>query len=146
MTDEETLAEEVTAEEPLAEQLEEVVEAADEVDEDIVELLGGRVAPAVALIIAITRIAGPETSVLLLPTPDTFTLLDAQLDQAIAVVLGATVLAYALYTVAPDTVAKVGSENLLATSSRLIVPRSSPLRVRTATVFVSSSRSPITSM
>jgi hypothetical protein len=31
------------------------------------------------------------------------------------VVLGATVLAYALYTVAPDTVAKVGSEGLLAT-------------------------------
>ena len=36
-------------------------------------------------------------------------------DQAISVVLGATVLAYALYTVAPDTVAKVGSEGLLAT-------------------------------
>ncbi len=36
-------------------------------------------------------------------------------DGAISVVLGATVLAYALYTVAPDTVAKVGSEGLLAT-------------------------------
>ena len=36
-------------------------------------------------------------------------------DQAISVVLGATVLAYALYTVAPDTVAKVGSEGLMAT-------------------------------
>lgn len=36
-------------------------------------------------------------------------------DQAIAVVLGATVLAYALYTVAPDTVSKVGSEGLLLT-------------------------------
>ena len=36
-------------------------------------------------------------------------------DSAISVVLGATVLAYALYTVAPDTVAKVGSEALLAT-------------------------------
>ena len=36
-------------------------------------------------------------------------------DGAISVVLGATVLAYALYTVAPDTVAKVGSEALLAT-------------------------------
>ena len=36
-------------------------------------------------------------------------------DQAISVVLGATVLAYALYTVAPETVAKVGSEGLLAT-------------------------------
>ncbi len=36
-------------------------------------------------------------------------------DQAISVALGATVLAYALYTVAPDTVAKVGSEGLLAT-------------------------------
>ena len=36
-------------------------------------------------------------------------------DQAIAVVLGATVLAYTLYTVAPDTVAKVGSEGLMAT-------------------------------
>jgi 4-hydroxybenzoate polyprenyltransferase len=36
-------------------------------------------------------------------------------DQAISVVLGATVLAYALYTVAPDTVAKVGSVGLLAT-------------------------------
>jgi len=39
----------------------------------------------------------------------------AMVDQAISVVLGATVLAYALYTVAPDTVAKVGSEGLLAT-------------------------------
>ncbi|MCP4902820.1 MAG: decaprenyl-phosphate phosphoribosyltransferase [bacterium] len=36
-------------------------------------------------------------------------------DQAISVVLGATVLAYALYTVAPGTVAKVGSEGLMAT-------------------------------
>ena len=36
-------------------------------------------------------------------------------DSAISVVLGATVVAYALYTVAPDTVAKVGSEGLLAT-------------------------------
>jgi 4-hydroxybenzoate polyprenyltransferase len=36
-------------------------------------------------------------------------------DQAIPVVLGATVLAYTLYTVAPDTVAKVGSEGLMAT-------------------------------
>jgi len=36
-------------------------------------------------------------------------------DQAISVVLGATVLAYALYTVAPDTVAKVGSVGLLTT-------------------------------
>jgi 4-hydroxybenzoate polyprenyltransferase len=36
-------------------------------------------------------------------------------DQAISVVLGATVLAYALYTLAPDTVAKVGSEGLMAT-------------------------------
>ena len=36
-------------------------------------------------------------------------------DQAISVVLGATVLAYALYTVAPETVAKVGSEGLMAT-------------------------------
>jgi 4-hydroxybenzoate polyprenyltransferase len=36
-------------------------------------------------------------------------------DSAISVVLGATVLAYALYTVAPDTIAKVGSEGLLAT-------------------------------
>jgi 4-hydroxybenzoate polyprenyltransferase len=39
----------------------------------------------------------------------------ALVDQAISVVLGATVLAYALYTVAPDTVAKVGSEGMLAT-------------------------------
>jgi 4-hydroxybenzoate polyprenyltransferase len=37
------------------------------------------------------------------------------LDQAIAVVLGATVVAYSLYTVAPDTVAKVGSTGLMAT-------------------------------
>lgn len=36
-------------------------------------------------------------------------------DQAIAVVLGATVVSYALYTVAPDTVAKIGSEGLLVT-------------------------------
>lgn len=36
-------------------------------------------------------------------------------DQAISVVLGATVLAYTLSTVAPDTVAKVGSEGLMAT-------------------------------
>ena len=36
-------------------------------------------------------------------------------DHAISVVLGATLLAYALYTMAPDTVAKVGSEGLLAT-------------------------------
>lgn len=36
-------------------------------------------------------------------------------DQAISVVLGATVLAYTLYTVAPDTVAKVGSEGLMTT-------------------------------
>ena len=36
-------------------------------------------------------------------------------DQAISVVLGATVLAYTLYTVAPDTVDKVGSEGLMAT-------------------------------
>ncbi|MCD4749227.1 MAG: decaprenyl-phosphate phosphoribosyltransferase [Thermoanaerobaculales bacterium] len=36
-------------------------------------------------------------------------------DQAISVVLGATVLAYALYTAAPETVAKVGSEGLMAT-------------------------------
>ena len=36
-------------------------------------------------------------------------------DGAISVVLGATVLAYALYTVAPETVAKVGSEGLMAT-------------------------------
>ncbi len=36
-------------------------------------------------------------------------------DQSISVVLGATVVAYSLYTVAPDTVAKVGSANLMAT-------------------------------
>jgi 4-hydroxybenzoate polyprenyltransferase len=36
-------------------------------------------------------------------------------DQAISVVLGATLVAYALYTVAPDTVAKVGSEALMVT-------------------------------
>jgi len=36
-------------------------------------------------------------------------------DQAISVVLGATVLAYTLYTVAPETVAKVGSEGLMVT-------------------------------
>jgi hypothetical protein len=39
----------------------------------------------------------------------------AMVDQAISVVLGATVLAYTLYTVAPATVAKVGSEGLIAT-------------------------------
>jgi len=36
-------------------------------------------------------------------------------DQSISVVLGATVVSYALYTVAPDTVAKVGSEGLMVT-------------------------------
>jgi 4-hydroxybenzoate polyprenyltransferase len=36
-------------------------------------------------------------------------------DQAISVVLGATVVAYSLYTVADDTVAKVGSEGLMIT-------------------------------
>jgi 4-hydroxybenzoate polyprenyltransferase len=36
-------------------------------------------------------------------------------DQAISVVLGATVLAYSLYTVAPGTVEKVGTEGLMAT-------------------------------
>jgi len=36
-------------------------------------------------------------------------------DQSISVVLGATVVAYALYTVAPGTVAKVGSDWLIAT-------------------------------
>lgn len=36
-------------------------------------------------------------------------------DQAISVVLGSTVLAYTLYTVADDTVAKVGSEWLMIT-------------------------------
>jgi len=36
-------------------------------------------------------------------------------DQAISVVLGATVVAYSLYTVAPGTVAKVGSEGLMIT-------------------------------
>jgi len=36
-------------------------------------------------------------------------------DQAISVVLGATVVAYTLYTVAPDTVGRVGSEGLMAT-------------------------------
>ena len=36
-------------------------------------------------------------------------------DHAIAVVLGATVVAYTLYTVAPETVNRVGSEGLLAT-------------------------------
>jgi phosphatidylserine/phosphatidylglycerophosphate/cardiolipin synthase-like enzyme len=40
-------------EDPLAEQLEEVVEAADEADEDIAKMLGGRAAPAVVLIIAV---------------------------------------------------------------------------------------------
>ncbi len=39
----------------------------------------------------------------------------ALLDQAIAVVLGATVVAYTLYAVAPETVARVGSEGLLVT-------------------------------
>ncbi len=36
-------------------------------------------------------------------------------DQSISVILGATVVAYAVYTVAPETVAKVGSEGLMAT-------------------------------
>ena len=36
-------------------------------------------------------------------------------DQAISVVLGATVVAYCLYTVAPGTVANVGSDGLMAT-------------------------------
>lgn len=36
-------------------------------------------------------------------------------DQAISVVLGATVVAYSLYTVAPRTVQQVGSEGLMAT-------------------------------
>ncbi len=36
-------------------------------------------------------------------------------DQAIAVVLGATVVAYALYTLSPDTVARVGSTALIYT-------------------------------
>jgi 4-hydroxybenzoate polyprenyltransferase len=36
-------------------------------------------------------------------------------DQTISVVLGATVVAYCLYTVAPGTVANVGSEGLMAT-------------------------------
>jgi phosphatidylserine/phosphatidylglycerophosphate/cardiolipin synthase-like enzyme len=40
-------------EEPLAGQLEEVVEKADEVDDNIAKVLGGRVAPAVVLIIAV---------------------------------------------------------------------------------------------
>jgi 4-hydroxybenzoate polyprenyltransferase len=39
----------------------------------------------------------------------------AMVDQAISVVLGATVVAYSLYTVAPDTVDKVGSEGLMTT-------------------------------
>jgi 4-hydroxybenzoate polyprenyltransferase len=39
----------------------------------------------------------------------------ALVDQAIAVVLGATVVSYSLYTVAADTVSKVGSEGLMAT-------------------------------
>jgi 4-hydroxybenzoate polyprenyltransferase len=39
----------------------------------------------------------------------------AMVDQAIAVVLGATVLGYTLYTVAPATVEKVGSEGLIVT-------------------------------
>jgi len=37
------------------------------------------------------------------------------LDQSMSVVLGATVVAYAIYTVAPETVAKVGSGGLMAT-------------------------------
>ena len=36
-------------------------------------------------------------------------------DQAISVVLAATLVVYTLYTVAPDTVAKVGSEGLMIT-------------------------------
>ncbi len=36
-------------------------------------------------------------------------------DQATSVVLGATVAAYTLYTVAPETVAKVGSDGLMVT-------------------------------
>ncbi len=36
-------------------------------------------------------------------------------DHAITVVLGATLVTYALYTMAPETVAKVGSEGLLVT-------------------------------
>jgi len=36
-------------------------------------------------------------------------------DQAISVVLGATVVAYSLYTVAPRTVSKVGSDHLMVT-------------------------------
>ena len=43
-------------------------------------------------------------------------------DQAISVVLGATVLAYTLYTVAPDTVSKVGSEGLMATVPVVLWP------------------------
>ncbi len=37
-------------------------------------------------------------------------------DQSISVVLGATVVAYTLYTVSPDTIAKLGSEGLLVTA------------------------------
>jgi 4-hydroxybenzoate polyprenyltransferase len=37
-------------------------------------------------------------------------------DQAISVVLGATLVAYTLYTVAPDTIQKVGSEGLMVTA------------------------------
>jgi len=37
-------------------------------------------------------------------------------DHAISVVLGATVVAYTLYTVSPDTIIKVGSEGLLMTA------------------------------
>ena len=36
-------------------------------------------------------------------------------DQAISVVLGATVVAYSLYTVSPGTIAKVGSDRLMVT-------------------------------
>lgn len=36
-------------------------------------------------------------------------------DQAISVVLGATVVAYSLYTVAPRTVSKIGSDHLMVT-------------------------------
>ena len=36
-------------------------------------------------------------------------------DQSISVILGATVVAYAVYTVAPETVAKVGSSGLMTT-------------------------------
>ena len=39
----------------------------------------------------------------------------ALLDQMIAVVTASTLMAYALYTVSPETVAKVGSDRLLFT-------------------------------